>query len=75
MDSELESKEEIRMPIVQISLIPGRTGEKKEELIKNVTNVVADTLLIPKDRVHIVLYEVPTESLGYGEIPFSKMDL
>jgi 4-oxalocrotonate tautomerase len=63
------------MPIVQISLLPGRTPEKKEELIKNVTNAIADTLQIPKDRVHIVLHEVPKENIGRGGVPLSKMDL
>jgi 4-oxalocrotonate tautomerase len=61
-----------KMPIVQISLLPGRTPEKKEELIKNVTNAIADTLQIPKDRVHIVLHEVPKENIGDGGVPLSK---
>jgi 4-oxalocrotonate tautomerase len=68
-------RKEISMPIVQISLLPGRTPEKKEELIKNVTNAIADTLQIPKDRVHIVLHEVPKENIGRGGVPLSKMDL
>jgi 4-oxalocrotonate tautomerase len=62
------------MPIVQISLLPGRTPEKKEELIKNVTDAIADTLQIPKDRVHIVLTEVPKENIGHGGVPVSKMN-
>jgi 4-oxalocrotonate tautomerase len=62
------------MPIVQISLLPGRTPEKKEELIKNVTNAIADTLRIPKERVHIVLNEVPKENIGRGGVPLSKID-
>jgi 4-oxalocrotonate tautomerase len=70
-NSELGRKE-ISMPIVQISLLPGRTPEKKEELIKNVTNAIADTLQIPKDRVHIVLHEVPKENIGSGGVPLSK---
>jgi 4-oxalocrotonate tautomerase len=73
-NSELGRKE-ISMPIVQISLLPGRTPEKKEELIKNVTNAIADTLQIPKERVHIVLNEVPKENIGRGGVPLSKMDL
>jgi len=62
------------MPIVQISLLSGRTPEKKEELFKNVTNAIADTLQIPKERVHIVLHEVPKENIGGGGIPLSKAD-
>ena len=65
---------EIKMPIVQISLFPGRTPEKKEELIRNVTNAIADTLRIPKERVHIILNEVPKENIGHGGVPISKTD-
>ena len=62
------------MPIVQISMIAGRTPEKKEELIKKVTDAIVEVLQIPKDRVHIVLTEVPKENLGHGGIPLSKLD-
>jgi 4-oxalocrotonate tautomerase len=62
------------MPIVQISLIQGRTKEKKEELIKKVTDAIVDALQIPHDRVRIILNEVPKENLGHGGIPLSKMD-
>ncbi len=63
------------MPIVQISMIQGRTPEKKAELIKKVTEAIVETLQIPKDRVRIVLNEVPKDNLGYGGIPLSKTDL
>jgi 4-oxalocrotonate tautomerase len=62
------------MPIVQISMIQGRTKEKKEELIKKVTDAIVEALQIPHDRVRIILNEVPKENLGYGGIPLSKMD-
>ena len=61
------------MPIVQISLIAGRTPEKKELLIKKVTEAIAETLEIPKERVHIVLQDVPRENIGDGGIPLSKI--
>jgi len=63
------------MPTVQISLLPGRTQEKKEILIKKVTDAVADALQIPQDRVHIILYEVPKENIAHGGVPLSKMEL
>jgi 4-oxalocrotonate tautomerase len=62
------------MPFVQISLAQGRTPEKKEELIKNVTDAVADTLRVSKERVHIVLNEVPKENIGRGGVPLSRID-
>ena len=62
------------MPIVQISMIAGRTPEKKEELMKKVTEAIVEVLQIPKDRVRIILNEVPKENLGYGGVPLSKID-
>jgi 4-oxalocrotonate tautomerase len=68
-------REEIVMPIVQISMIQGRTPEKKEQLIKKVTEAIIEVLKVPADRVRIVLNEVPKENLGYGGVPLSKVDL
>jgi len=62
------------MPIVQISMIQGRTAEKKEELIKKVTDAIVDALQVPKDKVRIILNELPKENLGRGGVPFSKAD-
>jgi 4-oxalocrotonate tautomerase len=64
----------LRMPIVQISMIQGRTPEKKEQLIKKVTEAIIEVLKVPADRVRIVLNEVPKENLGYGGVPLSKID-
>ena len=60
------------MPTVHINLLSGRTTEKKEELITKVTDAIADTLQIPKDRVHILLHELPKENIGHGGVPLSK---
>ncbi len=60
------------MPLVQISLLSGRTPEKKEELIKKVTDAIAEALQIPKDRVHIVLQELPKENFGSGGVSLAK---
>ena len=62
------------MPIVHIHMIQGRTPEKKEALIKKVTDAIVDTLQVSKDRVHIILHEVPKENIGDSGIPLSKMD-
>lgn len=62
------------MPIVQISLVAGRTPEKKEQLIKKVTEAIVEVLQIPEERVHIVLNDVPKENIGRGGVPLSKLD-
>jgi len=55
-------------------MIQGRTAEKKEELIKKVTDAIVDALQVPKDKVRIILNELPKENLAYGGVPLSKMD-
>jgi 4-oxalocrotonate tautomerase len=63
------------MPYVQISLVQGRTPSKKEELIKKVTDAIAETLQISKDHVHIVLIEVLKDNIGDGGVPLPKQNL
>ena len=60
------------MPIVHISMLPGRTPQMKEELILKVTDAIAEALKIPKDRVDIILHEVPKENVGHGGVPLTK---
>ena len=60
------------MPIVHISMIAGRTPEKKEKLIKKVTDAVVESLEIPADRVHIVLHDIPKENIGDAGVQLSK---
>jgi len=62
------------MPIVQISMIQGRTPEKKEQLIKKVTDAIVEVLQIPAEKVRIILNEVPKENIGVGGVPQSKID-
>ena len=62
------------MPIVQISMIQGRTPEKKELLIKKVTDAIVEALQIPAEKVRIILNEVPKENIGRGGVPLSKLD-
>jgi 4-oxalocrotonate tautomerase len=55
-------------------MIQGRTPEKKEQLIKKVTEAIIEVLKVPADRVHIILNEFPRENLGHGGVPLSKTD-
>jgi len=71
---DFQVRKETVMPIVQISMIQGRTPEKKEQLIKKVTEAIIEVLKIPADRVRIILHELPKENLGNGGVPLSKID-
>ena len=60
------------MPIVHISMIAGRPPEKKERLIKKVTDAIVEALEVSADRVHIILLEIPKENIGDAGVPLSK---
>jgi 4-oxalocrotonate tautomerase len=49
------------MPLVTISLYPGRTIEKKRQLVKAVTETLNRVLDSPPESVWVILEEVPKE--------------
>jgi len=55
-------------------MFSGRTQEKKENLMKKVTDAVCEALDVSKDAVHIVLNEVPRENIAHGGIPVYKLN-
>jgi 4-oxalocrotonate tautomerase len=60
------------MPIVHIHMIAGRPSEKKERLIKKVTDAIVEALEVPAEKVHILLHDIPKENIGDGGVPLSK---
>jgi 4-oxalocrotonate tautomerase len=54
------------MPIVQISMVEGRSPDQLRNLIREVTNSVASTLEAPIDTIKVVLHEVPATHYGSG---------
>ena len=47
-------------------MMEGRAPEKVEELIRNVTNTVSETLDAPKENVRVLVTEVPKTHWGIG---------
>ena len=56
------------MPLVQVSLIEGRTTEVGERLIAELTDTVVRVLEAPKESVRVILYEVPAERWGVAGV-------
>ena len=54
------------MPVITINLWKGRTVEQKRRLVKEITDVVADTIDCPKEAVHIIINEQSKENWGIG---------
>jgi 4-oxalocrotonate tautomerase len=59
------------MPIVNIQVLQGRPEEKIKKLITTVTDTVAETLEVPKERVRVIVQEVPKSHWGIAGVPVS----
>ncbi len=49
------------MPIIQITMIEGRSGEQKQAMYREVTDAIHRTLGAPRENVRIMIYEVPSQ--------------
>lgn len=63
------------MPRVIIQMVEGRSLEKKRALVGNVTDTIADTLGISRDRISIVLHEVKEDQLAHGGVLWCDRDV
>lgn len=57
------------MPIIEVTLLEGRTFEKKASMMKAVTDAVVETLEVPRESVRVIIYEVPPEHFAVGGVP------
>jgi 4-oxalocrotonate tautomerase len=62
------------MPIIHIQLLEGRSREKIASLIASVTETVAAELDSPKDRIRVIVTEVPKSHWGAGGTPISQAE-
>ncbi|BAU28280.1 4-oxalocrotonate tautomerase [Aneurinibacillus soli] len=61
------------MPLIQINIVEGRSDEMKRQLMKNVTEVVSETLGSPKEAIRILINEMPKNHWGIGGVPMSDL--
>jgi 4-oxalocrotonate tautomerase len=52
------------MPFIQVYLLEGRSPEKKEALIHELTETVCKVLDAPKENVRVMIQEMPLEHWG-----------
>jgi 4-oxalocrotonate tautomerase len=52
------------MPFIQINILEGRSPEKKERLIREVSDLVAEVLEAPIESVRVLIQEMPGEHWG-----------
>ena len=56
------------MPLIQVTIIEGRTQEQKDAFFKGVAEITAQTLNAPLSSIRVVLTEVPAEHWSIGGV-------
>jgi 4-oxalocrotonate tautomerase len=56
------------MPLLQVSLVEGRTAERKEQLIAELSATTARVLDAPLASVRVILTEVPAAHWGVAGV-------
>ncbi len=59
------------MPLIQVTMVEGRTVEQKHALIRNLSESMAETLEVPLERIRVAIYEITADEWGIGGQPFS----
>ena len=52
------------MPIIEVTLVEGRSQENKEALIAGLTETAVRVLKAPSQSVRVILREIPPEHFG-----------
>ena len=62
------------MPLVSITMLEGRSPEKKKAMFKAVTDAIVQTLGAPRDSVRISIHEVPLNHYAIGGVARDDLD-
>jgi 4-oxalocrotonate tautomerase len=60
------------MPLVEVTLVEGRTPEQLRTLISRLTTAVVDSVGAPKENVRVVLREVPATHWAAGDVTIEE---
>lgn len=61
------------MPMIQVTMLEGRSVEQKHALMRELSLAVERTLGTPIDRVRVALYEVSRDEWAVGGVPISVL--
>lgn len=62
------------MPLIQATIMEGRTQAQKEAFYQGVTQVVVETLNVRPEQVRVVLNEVPKTHWAIGGVSVAERD-
>ena len=62
------------MPFIEVTLAEGRSPERLRALISALTEVTAQTIVVPKSNIRVVLREVPKTHYAAGDETIAERD-
>ncbi len=62
------------MPLLQVSIVEGRSPELKEQLIRDLTATVVQTLSVKPEAVRVLIQEMPKAHWGAAGQSMAKRD-
>ena len=60
------------MPIINVSMMSGRSAVQKETLIRKVTDAVMEAIAAPEQNVTVIINEIPKTEYGIGGLSADK---
>lgn len=60
------------MPIVEVTLVEGRTAAQLRALVSAVTEAVSTSIDAPKEGVRVIVREVPATHFAAGDITIAE---
>jgi 4-oxalocrotonate tautomerase len=60
------------MPLIEVTLVEGRTAEQLRELISGLTRAAVDAVDAPVDSVRVVIREVPATHWAAGGVTIAE---
>ena len=62
------------MPLVQISMLPGRSAEQKRGLLREITEAVVRNCKVPADAVRVLITEIEPEHWAVAGLSRAESD-
>jgi len=60
------------MPMVEVTLVEGRSPEELRAMISAITTAVSETIAAPKANVRVIIREVPTTHFAAGNVTIAE---
>lgn len=57
------------MPLIQVTMIEGRSAEMKSALMRGLTEAAVEATGAPRETIRVILQEVPNAHWGVGGVP------